>query len=66
MSENNRNETEYPLTETERDVVDNQDRQISMLLQQKSGMLLLLARLRGLVNLNIDYRDGKLVTTPRA
>jgi hypothetical protein len=45
--------------------VDEISAQIEALSQQRTGMLLLLARVRGLANASIDYANGVLKTTPK-
>jgi len=33
---------------------------------QRAGMIRMLATMRGLVNVSVDYRDGKLLVAPMA
>lgn len=53
------------LAPPEREPIDEITAQIAELSAQRTGMLLLLARLKGLTNASIDYRDGRLIATPR-
>jgi hypothetical protein len=71
MAESNTNETKanepaiIALTPQEREPVDDISAQIKELSAQRTGMILMLARLKGAQNASIDYRDGQLIVTPR-
>lgn len=56
---------EIELTETEVAPIAELGRQIEMLMQQRSGMIAYLARIKGIQNASIDIQGNKLTVTPK-